>query len=213
LSQISSACPTRAAADSASRACSAARSGYVLGLELMGSTGSPQCPGRLRRATPDDEVAMIRTRKAYADKMGRIAAFYRTNEYGPAIKPTDVIVIAENDGELCGAVRLCEENDRLVLRGMRVSERMRRRGIGTQLLEAAELLIGGRECLCVPHRHLQSFYGRIGFMVIDESEAPSFLQARWAEYRDKYGLDVIIMCRPSEREMQWLDGVAAQHAL
>jgi GNAT superfamily N-acetyltransferase len=90
---------------------------------------------------------------------------------------------------------------------------MRRRGIGTQLLEAAELLIGGRECLCIPHRHLQSFYGRIGFMVIDESEAPSFLRARWAEYRDKYGLDVIIMCRPSEREMQWLDGVAAQHAL
>jgi N-acetylglutamate synthase-like GNAT family acetyltransferase len=139
---------------------------------------------------------MIRTRKAHTDEMERIAAFYRANEYGPTIRPTDVIVIAENDRKLCGAVRLCEENNSLVLRGMRVLERMRRQGIGTQLLEAAELFIDDRECFCIPHRYLQSFYGRIGFVVIDESEAPPFLQARCTEYRHENGLDVIIMCRP-----------------
>ena len=140
---------------------------------------------------------MIRTRKAHADEMGRIAAFYRANEYKPTIRPTDAIFIAENDdGKLYGAVRLCEENNSLVLRGMRVSGRMQRQGIGTRLLEIAELSIGDRECFCIPHRYLQSFYGRIGFVVIDECEAPSFLQARCTEYRDEFGLDVIIMHRP-----------------
>ena len=64
-------------------------------------------------------------------------------------------------------------------------------------LETAELFIGDRACFCIPHRYLQSFYGQIGFVVIDENEAPAFLQARCAKYRDAYGLDVIIMCRPS----------------
>ena len=139
---------------------------------------------------------MVKTKKAHPDKMGRIAAFYRANEYRPTIRPTDVIAIAENDGELCGAVRLCEENNHLVLRGMRVSEKMRRQGIGTQLLETAEFFIGDRECFCIPHRYLQPLYGRIGFVLIDESEAPPFLQARCAKYKHEYGLDVIIMCRP-----------------
>lgn len=121
--------------------------------------------------------AMVRTMKAHTDEMGRIAAFYRANEYRPTIRPTDVIVIAKNDGKFCGAVRLCEENSRLVLRGMRVSARMRRQGIGTQLLETAELFIGDREYFCISHHYLQSLYGRKGFVVIDESEAPSFLRA------------------------------------
>jgi N-acetylglutamate synthase-like GNAT family acetyltransferase len=142
-------------------------------------------------------IRMVRTRKARAEEMGRIAAFYQVNEYKPTIRPTDVIVVAENDGELCGVVRLCEENNTLILRGMRVYEGMQGQGIGTQLLKTTELLIGGRACFCIPHRYLQSFYGRIGFVVIDEGEAPSFLQERCAEYRREYGLDVIIMRRPN----------------
>ena len=127
--------------------------------------------------------------------MEHIVAFYRANEYKPTIRPTDVIIVAENEGKLCGAVRLCEENNSLVLRGMRVSEPVRRQGIGPQLLETAELFIGNRACFCIPHRYLQSFYGQIGFEVIDENEAPAFLQARCAKYRDEFGLDVIIECR------------------
>jgi GNAT superfamily N-acetyltransferase len=108
--------------------------------------------------------------------MGRIAAFYRADECRPTIRPTDVKVIAKNDGKLCGAIRLCDENNRLVLRGIRVSARMRRQGIGTQLLETAELFIGDREYFCISYHYLQSLYGRIGFVVFDESEAPSFLR-------------------------------------
>jgi hypothetical protein len=59
-----------------------------------------------------------------------------------------------------------------------------------------EPLIGERECFCLPHRYLRSFYGRIGFVEMAASEAPAFLQARCAEYRRVYGLDVVIMRRP-----------------
>lgn len=119
---------------------------------------------------------MVKTRKAHNDEVRRIVAFYNANEYRPTIKPTDVLVVAENDGKLCGVVRLCEEKNCLILRGMRVLERVRRQGVGTQLLKTVELSIGDRECFCIPHRYLQSFYGQIGFAVIEESDAPLFLQ-------------------------------------
>jgi len=139
---------------------------------------------------------MISIREANADEMGQVAVFYHTHEYSQTAGPPDIIVVAEEDGVLYGVVRLCAENNYLVLRGMRVLETMRRQGIGTKLLETTEHFIGDQECFCIPHRHLQSFYGRIGFGLIDECRAPVFLQARCAKYKADYGLDVIIMCRP-----------------
>lgn len=141
---------------------------------------------------------MTVTRTAHSEEFGRVVGFYRDNDYGPAISPSDAIVVAENDRTLCGAVRLCEEHDTLVLRGMRVCEGMRRQGIGSLVLQAAETIIGERECFCIPYRHLRAFYGRIGFVKIEATEAPPFLRDRCAEYRRVYGLDVIIMRRPGE---------------
>ena len=138
---------------------------------------------------------MFIARRAYPAEFERITAFYRDNAYRPTIRPTDTIVVSENEGVLCGAVRLCEENGVLVLRGMRVSKGMQRRGIGTRLLRAVEPLIGERECFCIPHRYLRSFYGRISFEEIDLAEAPAFLRQRRARYRREHGLDVIIMRR------------------
>jgi N-acetylglutamate synthase-like GNAT family acetyltransferase len=142
---------------------------------------------------------MIATRAAHPADFERVAAFYRDNGYEPTISPADVIVVAgvaENEGALCGAVRLCDEHSVLVLRGMRVCEDMRRQGIGTRLLHAVEPVIGGRECFCIPHRYLRSFYGQIRFLEIEPTETPEFLRERFATYRREYGLDVILMRRP-----------------
>jgi GNAT superfamily N-acetyltransferase len=139
---------------------------------------------------------MVKARKAYPEELGRIAAFYRHNDYISTVGPADIIVVAEHGGELCGAVRICEEHGALVLRGMRVREDMRKRGIGTRLLEAVEPIVSGRECFCIPHRYLDSFYGRIGFLETDAVRAPPFLRERCTEYRREYDLDVIIMCKP-----------------
>lgn len=141
---------------------------------------------------------MIVTRKAHPEEFEQVTAFYRDNDYEPAISPSDIIVVAENNGALCGAVRLCEEHGNLVLRGMRVCMGMRRQGIGTHLLQAVESIIGKRECFCIPHRHLRAFYGRIGFVEIEATGAPLFLRDRCAEYERIHDLDVIIMRRPGE---------------
>jgi len=143
---------------------------------------------------------MVVTREAYPGEFERIAAFYRDTGYTPPISPADVIVVAEaaeveNEGALCGAVRLCDEHSVLVLRGMRVCEDMRGQGIGTRLLQAVEPVIGARECFCIPHRYLRSFYGQIGFVEIQPTDPPEFLRERWATYRREYGLDVILMRR------------------
>lgn len=55
---------------------------------------------------------------------------------------TDALVVAEHEGVLGGAVRICDAHDVLVLRGMRVREGMRRQGIGARLLQAVEPVIG-----------------------------------------------------------------------
>lgn len=73
---------------------------------------------------------MVIARKAHPEELERIAAFYHDNDYRPAISPADVIVVAENEDALYGVVRICDEHDALVLRGMRVGKDMRRRGSG-----------------------------------------------------------------------------------
>lgn len=143
---------------------------------------------------------MTVTRKAHPEEFERVVDFYRANDYGAAISPSNVIVVAEDGRTLCGAVRLCEEHDTPVLRGMRVCEGMRRQGIGSLLLQAAKTIIGEKECFCIPYRHLRAFYGRIGFVEIEAADAPPFLQERCAGYKRLYDLDVIVMWRPGKTE-------------
>jgi N-acetylglutamate synthase-like GNAT family acetyltransferase len=167
-------------------------------------------------ATQGYDAGVVVTRTAHPGEFERIAAFYRDNGYGPPINPADVIVVAEvaeNEGALCGAVRMCDEHGVLVLRGMRVCEDMRGQGIGTRLLQAVEPVIGARECFCIPHRYLRSFYGRIGFVEIEPTEAPPFLRERWAAYGREYGLDVILMRRPGGAKVRRLQSTASASSL
>lgn len=143
---------------------------------------------------------MILVRPLPPEEFGRVVRFYRENNYEPPVSSSDVIVVAENEGGFCGALRLCCEQDALVLRGMRVSASMRGRGVGTLLLQSVEELLAGKECFCIPHRHLVPFYGRIGFEEIDAAETPSFLRKRREEYRREYGLDVVIMRRSRQEQ-------------
>lgn len=153
---------------------------------------------------------MITTREAWPDEFERIVAFYQSEGYEPAIRPVDAIVVAENDGEMCGTARLCIEHGKLVLRGVRVVEGLQRQGIGTQLLHALTPVIGDRECFCIAYRYLRSFYGQIGFVEIDPAAAPPFLAERHAGYRHEGGLDVIIMRRPSAREIREMSDANAE---
>lgn len=138
---------------------------------------------------------MINMRTASDLERPRIASFYAENGYTQAYANDDLLVLAESGGEICGAVRLCQEQDVLVLRGMRVSQPHQRRGIGTQLLQRAVKLSAGQACYCIPYRYLHTFYERAGFYEIDPASGPGFLAKRLAIYRQNLGLDVILMKR------------------
>lgn len=137
-------------------------------------------------------------RVAHPEDFERICAFYLLNDYDSPINPGDTVILAEEGDQLCGAVRLLIEEDVLVLRGMTVAEPYQRKGIGTQMLEHVDQLLGNRECYCIPYTHLRDFYSQIGFQEIEPSLGPGFLAGRLALYGEQLGLNVIIMRRAGE---------------
>jgi hypothetical protein len=51
-------------------------------------------------------------------------------------------------------------------------------------------------CFCIPNVHLDDFYGRIGFAVIDPADAPPFLRSRVEGYRVRFkGKEFLLMRR------------------
>ncbi len=95
---------------------------------------------------------------------------------------------------LIGVVRLSEEFEVTVLRGMRVKDSMQRQGVGTLMLEATEKMLAGKDCYCLPYRHLRDFYGQASFREVDASSIPDGFRERFSKYR-AMGLDVIVMHR------------------
>jgi len=138
---------------------------------------------------------MVYIRTAAPDEYRRVEAFYCANNYSQPIDPRDELILAEAEGQICGAVRLVHEEGITILRGMRVSEVWRRKGLGRLILEHVNKTLGNRQCFCIPYRHLRAFYATIGFEEIEPSAAPEFLAARYARYKEHLELDVIIMAR------------------
>ena len=127
---------------------------------------------------------------------GLVTPFYEEVGYTCVIHPEDRILTAREGDRIVAAVRLCREENSLVLRGMYVAPDRRGRGIGSRLLDSLETTMGPAKCWCVPFAHLQDFYSRIGFSECTPEQAPEFLKNRAAEY-EKSGLRVIIMKKGS----------------
>jgi N-acetylglutamate synthase-like GNAT family acetyltransferase len=115
---------------------------------------------------------------------GIIKTFYDKYEYNYEAQENEEILVAKND-DVIGVVRLCVENETLVLRGMQIADDFRGKGIGTKLLEGLSTIIGDRECYCIPYSHLEDFYSKIDFVNISEDQAPEFLRNRISGYRNK----------------------------
>lgn len=135
-------------------------------------------------------------RIAQVSELKRILTSYELWGYRGGIKPEDTTWLAEVADELIGIVRVAPENGTLVLRGMRIAEQWRRRGIGSQMLRAIAAWLDNRECYCVPYIHLRAFYEQIAFVEIPPATAPFFLAERVSEYRSRE-LDVTMMVRLS----------------
>ncbi len=126
--------------------------------------------------------------------LNTIALLYKETDYGGGMSDQDRFVLAEHEGELIGVVRLSEEFEVTVLRGMRVKDSMQREGVGTLMLEATENMIAGKDCYCLPYRHLRDFYGQASFLEVDASFIPDGFRERFSKYR-AMGLDIIVMHR------------------
>jgi len=130
-------------------------------------------------------------RLAKIEDFDRVNTFYANNGSSARVTVDQQVIVAETGPALIGAVRLCVEEDLLVLRTMRVSGPHQRRGIGTRILKALEPLID-RTCYCLPYAHLTGFYGQIGFVEIAPNDAPPHLRDRLAEYQTRDGAFTIM---------------------
>src|SRR6266480_1135457 len=138
----------------------------------------------------------IEVRRATGEDIWRVVNFYAERRYGGGMRPEDVVLLAERNGELVGIVRLATEEGVVVLRGMQVDPRFQRQGIGKRLLATVAQELDGKGCFCIPYAHLVGFYGGIGFHVMEPAKAPTFLRQRLEKYRDRGdGNDYLIMRR------------------
>ena len=130
----------------------------------------------------------------------KITSFYQGCGYSSPLYETDLVIQARENDEVVGAVRLCQEEGKLVLRGMYVIEDRRGSGIGSALLHEASSEIGHRECWCIPYTHLVKLYGRGGFQKTHKGTEPSFLLNRLARYVEM-GKSVVLLVRPGNRHV------------
>jgi GNAT superfamily N-acetyltransferase len=131
---------------------------------------------------------------AKASEIDGLATFYRITDYSGPVAPVDRVVYATEEGRIIGAGRLCEEEGVSVLRGMRVLEEHRGRGVGKTILHSLASQGSNRDCYCIAYNNLRHFYADKGFDEIKPSEAPTFLCDRFRDYQAR-GLNVIIMRR------------------
>jgi N-acetylglutamate synthase-like GNAT family acetyltransferase len=124
----------------------------------------------------------------------KILNLYNTCRYSGGILPTDAIVIAKEDRQVIGAVRLCVENDINMLRGMQILPAMQRQRIGSQMLYFCLPLMQRQTTYCLPYSHLTHFYSQIGFQLADETTLPAFIQTRLLNYRTD-AIDMVPMVR------------------
>jgi N-acetylglutamate synthase-like GNAT family acetyltransferase len=135
---------------------------------------------------------MMTVESANISDLENIRRFYKKCGYGGGCNKEDTILIAKKDKKIIGVVRLCNENGKVILRGMQVDPAHRNKGIGKQLLLKLNDIIKNKDCYCLPYAHLINLYKQIGFKQIDLSGAPSFLQTRYKTYIRK-GLNVVMM--------------------
>lgn len=137
---------------------------------------------------------MLSITVASAPRRAEVAEFYGIEGPRRSAGPSDRVLIAEIEGRLVGAVRLCEEKEVCVLRTMRVAASHRGQGIGRRLLEGFVRELGSRECYLLGYARLEGFYGRAGFMKIGAVELPPHLQERLRRYLEERP-DVVPMRR------------------
>lgn len=124
--------------------------------------------------------------------------FYEREGKSHRARDSDLFFTAFIENTVVGVCRFCIEEDAPLLRSMIVHAPLRSQKIGARILESfAQYLDEGnyRPTYCIPYDHLGKFYGLIGFKIINEKDAPVFLQERIQGYRERNPDAFMIMRR------------------
>ena len=123
-------------------------------------------------------------------------AFYESQSYHGGIAVEDFALGAWDGGRIVGLVRLAEEHDVNLLRGMFIDASYQRQGLGTRMLEALtpEMELTTHWLIC-PDR-LNDFYARVGFQPAPVDERPPHLVVRAAKYQQVARGTMNVLRRP-----------------
>lgn len=115
-----------------------------------------------------------------------VDAFYEQEGKSHRARNSDLFFVAFIESKVVGVCRFCIEEKTPMLRSMIIHAPLRTQKIGSKLLESFAKYLDEnnfRPTYCIPYGHLGKFYGLIGFKIIDEIDAPTFLQERIQTYR------------------------------
>jgi len=131
-----------------------------------------------------------------ANTLNWLSGFYLECGYGGEFDSSDDVYYVSKNGTIVGVVRIAYEYGFYILRGMQVLPLMRGNQIGRELLEYLEdhLSKYSNSCFCLPHEHLNTFYGAIGFKPLSDCFAPEFIRVRKEQYSER-GLKISLLYR------------------
>ncbi len=108
-------------------------------------------------------------------EIDRVQNFYRSSGYGGELTGDELILVAENDECVVGALRISREHGTLVLHGMTVAGGDE---VGMDLLRAAERRLRYELCYCLTYQGLLAYYAEVGFEPVPDEEVPPMLRRR-----------------------------------
>lgn len=112
--------------------------------------------------------------------------FFKANGHKGKVRGNErVFVLYDNHGTIKAALRACPKDSGYLLRSVQVDCRTYRQGFGQQLVSGAVEQLLPASCWCYPYCHLQPFYEKSGFSLIDENEAPEDIRQPFVRYREQ----------------------------
>ncbi|OHB24063.1 MAG: hypothetical protein A2542_00440 [Parcubacteria group bacterium RIFOXYD2_FULL_52_8] len=130
----------------------------------------------------------VSIRQAQETEYALVTAFY--SSVGEVVVPAkdEIILIANINQKIVGAIRLCREEGILVRRTLNVLPEHQKQGIGSRLFLAMDAIIGGETCYHLPYAHLQKYYESLGLRTISPSELPPHVHERFLTYSKSFSV-------------------------
>ena len=112
--------------------------------------------------------------------------FFKANGHkGKARGDERIFVLRDSNNIIRAALRACPKDSGYLLRSVQVDCRIYRQGLGLQLVTSTVTLLEPAKCWCYPYPHLQTFYEKSGFTLIDENDTPKDIRQLFARYRNQ----------------------------